>query len=253
MTATDKVWVPAHDDPGHGAFWLLVVDVNWGRGYVADHFAQLISNVTRKLGGRKHWALLPQELDEDDAGDEHGALAKALPGAPKAGWGTHEPVLTSPGSEIVHEHVAVTMAAGLDLRPPAPAGTGPTRHAVTCVAEFEGIQIGLGNTHPHRNLPIQTVRKARQHGETVFRDELQSVSNYDGGTSLIYGTDANDAHFPPMLPAERSAVHRGLDYIRFREQSHGARLQLMNTGTLQGRIDPHDPLWALFRVSARTA
>jgi hypothetical protein len=62
----------------------------------------------------------------------------------------------------------------------------------------------------------------------------------------------NDHHLGVVLPGERTAIHRGNDYIRFRNHPRSPiRLELVNTGHLNGTIDPHDPIWARFHVTPR--
>lgn len=246
------------------AYWLLVICANLGRGYKPGEFMDNVATIVAKLKGLRHFALLLQEMDEDDPAPEHkqfmAALRKALDGeeCPAAGWRTHEPIVLSPTLKMRRERVAVTMGSGLQIG--APEGTGPVRNAVSCVAKHHdkdglGLRVGLATTHPHRNLPIQVVQKARRHGEAVMRQELTDLYEAGGGTSVIYGEDPNDKTPVPMLVGERTAIQRGGtgDFIRYKEHPEGAELELMGAGSLKGTIDPHDPLWALFKVAARAA
>jgi hypothetical protein len=173
----DPLWALFLATQGETKIRLLVVTVNWGRGYDPGEFRRNVLNVTRFAGEFDHVVLLVQELDENDAAPEHPIFASCLePGTKTAGWRTHEPIALSPGFGVSRRRVVETMAAGLELRPPAPKGTGPTRHSVTCVAKIGDIELGFGNTHPHRNMPNKTVQAARRRGERVFDHELTGLS-----------------------------------------------------------------------------
>lgn len=193
------------------SFWLTVVCVNWGRGYEPGEFKRNVQNVLKFTGGREHVVLLAQEVDEEpDPAHEHKRLASMLePETHKVGWDTREPILLSPPFNVRRERKVKTMGAGGDIG--APAGTGPTRFAVSCIGGIAGLDVGFGNTHPHRNLPNSAVQKARADGRRIFKREMTD----------LYRT----------------------------RTSGGARLFLIDTGTLRGTIDPHDPLWARFKVT----
>jgi hypothetical protein len=174
----DPLWALFQCNQGDTTMRLLVITVNWGRGYDPGVFKQNVLRVTRLAGRFDHVVILVQELDEADPAPEHKVFASCLePGTKKVGWDTHEPIVLSPAFKVParDQHVVVTMAAGLDLKPPAPAGTGPTRHSVTCIARFGDVELGFGNTHPHRDLPIKTVQAARAHGERVFAHQLEDL------------------------------------------------------------------------------
>jgi hypothetical protein len=93
------------------------------------------------------------------------------------------------------------------------------------------------------------VQTARRQGEKVFREQLQGMYEAQGGTSVVWGADTNDLKFPEMLKGERTAIKRGLDVIRYKSHPKGAHLKVLKTGTLQGTIDGHDPIWATFEVA----
>lgn len=230
--------------------WLTVVCVNWGRGYKPGEFKANVENVMEFVDGREHVVILPQELDEADRAPEKIRFKSMLEsGTELVGWRTNEPIVLSPSFSVRRERVVMTMDAGLRIG--APAGTGPRRHSVTCIGRDEatGIELGFGNTHPHRNLPNRVVQKAREEGEEIFSEELTDL--YKTNTSTIWGADANDRDFPMMITGEKTAIYRGFDLIRFKEHPRGANLELLNTGTLKGTIDPHWPIWARYKVTAR--
>lgn len=229
--------------------YVTAVCVNWGRGYDPGEFKRNVMNVLEFTDGRDHVVLLPQEVDEADPAPEHKVFGSMLEKHSKrVGWNTHEPIVLSPPFRVRRPRVRVTMGSGVEIGAP---NTGPTRHAVTCVGAFEDIELGFGNTHPHRNIASHVVQEARRRGERVFSHELTALYRSRGGTSVIWGADTNDQNFPEMIANEQTAIVRGLDTIRYKEHPHGANLVLLNVGTLQGSIDPHDPLWARFRVDAR--
>lgn len=231
--------------------WLTVVSVNWGRGYEPGEFKANVARVLDFTDGREHVALMVQELDEEpDPAHEKKRFREMLePGSHRVGWQTREPIVVSPGfNRIRRERVKVTMEAGGKIG--APAGTGPTRYAVTCIADDGEVAVGLGNTHPHRFIQNAKVIHARQRGIVVFRSTLAGVQRKK--VPVIWGGDMNDHHLGEVLPGEETAIHKGNDYIRYRQHPQSmTRLELVNTGSLNGTIDPHDPIWARFRVTTR--
>lgn len=173
----DPIWALFLCEQGETKMRLLVISVNWGRGYDPGEFKRNVLNVVRFAGDFDHVVILVQELDEADAAPEHEIFGAMLEkGTKKCGWKTYEPIILSPDFKLSHCRVVVTMKAGLELNPPAPKGTGPTRHAVTCLAKFGDIELGFGNTHPHRNTSNKSVQAARRRGERVFDHELTGLS-----------------------------------------------------------------------------
>lgn len=239
-----------------GRFWLTVVSFNLGRKYAPGVFRANVLRILEHTDGREHVVLLPQELDEEpDPANEHRVLARELvPGSRRVYWRTREPIILSPSFKVRRRRRIQTMPAGLDLGPGLD-GTGPARHAVTCIAEEQrtGIRLAFGNTHPHRRGLDPRVEDARYAGEQTFRAELQRARHAYGGTSGLWGADMNDTRVPMLVPGEQVAIRRGLDHLRFWEHPAGARLELLNAGRLEGTIDPHDPLYARFHVEARDA
>lgn len=240
--------------PEDDGFWLWVCSVNWGRGYSPGVFKRNVQRVINQFEGKVHVVYIVQELDEEpDAANEHDVFGSMLePGTHKVAWPTREPIVLSPGfAKVTRERVRVTMESGGKIG--APKGTGPTRHSVTCATWDEGLRLGFGNTHPHRNLPNHAVQVALRKGERVFSKELTGLYASHGGTSVIWGADPNNRNFPEMIPGEKTAIEHGNtgDTIRYKSHLKGARLELHRTGHLNGTIDPHDPIYALFRASKR--
>lgn len=229
-------------------FWLTAVTVNWGRGYDPGEFKANVLKVMRLVDRWEHAVILPQEVDEEpDPAHEHDRLDSMLePGTKKVFWRTREPILLSPDFRVLRARRALTMGSGEEIG--GPHGTGPRRYAVTCVAAYRDVRLGFGNTHPHRRGLTAKVEDAREAGLRVFQNELNGVRQSGGGTSGIWGADMNDTYVRRMVVGERIAMERGLDHLRFWNHPHGARLTLVDQGSLNGTIDPHDPLWARFKV-----
>jgi hypothetical protein len=174
----DPIWSLFKVWQGATKIRLLVVDVNWGRGYDPGEFRANVLAVTELAGQFDFVVILAQEVDEADAAPEHSVfksmLERGTTVVPPSR--THELIAVSPGFKVSRRRVVETMAAGLELVPPAPEGTGPTRYSVTCDAKYGDIELSFGTTHPHRDLPLKTVQKARAHGARVFRHELERRS-----------------------------------------------------------------------------
>jgi hypothetical protein len=234
-----------------GRFHLTVVGVNWGRRYEPGVFRRNVLNVLEFTGGREHVVILPQELDEEpDPAHEHDRFGSMLePGTKKVYWPTREPIILSPSFDVVHRRRVKVMGSGLEIG--GPRGTGPARYLSMCVAEFEGVQLGFGNWHPHRSGLAAKVDEARDDGATVASNSLTELRAYAGGISGVYATDYNARRMPRMVPSEKVAHHQDLDHMRYWEHRDGAHLELKAHGSLEGTIDPHDPIWARFLVSAR--
>lgn len=172
----DPIWALFLATQGKTRKRILVISVNWGRGYDEGEFKANVLRVVKFSGHYDDVILLVQELDEADRAPEHKVFGAMLEkGTKKVGWNTYEPIILSPNFKVTKRSVVVTMKAGLDLVPPAPEGTGPTRHGVACVAELGDIELVVGNTHPHRNLKLKTVQDARDRGTKVFRHQLMGL------------------------------------------------------------------------------
>jgi hypothetical protein len=236
-------------------FWLTAVSVNWGRGYGPGEFKRNVLNVMEHIDGHEHVVLFVQELDEEpDPANEHPQFRRMLePGSRRIHWRTREPIVVSPGFRVVRRRKHLTMPSGRKIDPRL-KGIGPDRFVVSGVIEHRetGIRLALANDHPHRNMPEHPkVQVARQVGQGVFADELARLRAFDDGTSGLWGADKNDRRVPQLVQGERVAIQKGLDHLRYWEHPNGARLELVAKGSLEGAIDPHDPIWARFIVSAR--
>lgn len=235
----------------YGRFWLTAVSVNWGRGYEPGEFRRNVETVLEFTDGRENVVILPQELDEEpDPANEHERFASMLEeGTTRVHWSTREPIILSPSFEVVHRARVKTMGSGLEIG--GPTGTGPARYVTTCIAKVEGIHLAFANTHPHRDMDNEKVQAAREDGQRVLAGELLQNRAYAGGTSGVWGADMNDRHVPRLVPGEKVAEQKGLDHLRYWQHPQGARLELVAHGSLNGTIDPHDPIWARFLVTAR--
>lgn len=236
----------------YGRFHLTVVSVNWGRGYNPGEFKRNVLNVLEFTDKREHVVILPQELDEEpDPAHEHDRFDSMLePGTRKVYWPSREPIVLSPSFKVPYRDRVQVMGSGREIGGLRLRGVGPTRHLTRCVAEFEGVQLGFGNWHPHRSGLNAQVDAARDKGADIASGALCDLRDYGDGTSGVYGTDYNARRMPQMVPGEKVAHHQGLDHLRYWEHPNGAHLELKAHGSLEGTIDPHDPIWARFLVSA---
>jgi hypothetical protein len=232
----------------YGKFYLTAVTVNWGRKYDPGVFKRNVANVLRFTNKREHVVIFVQELDEEpDPAKEHKVFNSMLePGTKKVFWRSHEPIILSPDFRVFDRRRVLTMGSGEEIG--GPVGTGPRRYGVGCVAEYEGIRFALGNTHPHRRMPGHLrVELARRAGENIFGDMLRRYRRSHGGIPGIWGADFNDPVIPDFVAMERVAKDRGLDHLHYWNHAAGtSRITLKDKGSLNGTIDPHDPLWARF-------
>lgn len=166
-----------------GSFRLTVFTINLGRGYRRGEFRANVEQLMRVVGDREYVVLLLQEIDEADPALEHQILSAELgPGWTLVGWGTREPIAVSPGVDrVTRRRKRLTMRQGTAIG--APVGTGPDRYLVSCVAIIEGIRVGCGCQHPHRNLGHPKVQSARREGEQITAEvvgELAEVCDLVG-------------------------------------------------------------------------
>lgn len=195
-----------------GWFRLTVVTVNWGRGYSIEQFHNNVLRVLNHVGEREYVVILMQEIDEADAAPEHPYIKAQLEeGTTLVEWGTREPIAVSPGVMVVRQRKVMTMDQGTAIG--APAGTGPRRFFTSCIALIEGVRIGFGDQHPHRNIPLAAVKAARQRGESVTEREVGLL--VEMCALVVYGGDMNDTHYPKAHKREKTAFSRGLDTIRY--------------------------------------
>lgn len=232
------------------SFYLTAVTVNWGRHYDPGEFKANVQKVLRFTSRSEHVVIFVQELDEEpDRGHEHFVFNSMLePGTKKVFWRSHEPIILSPDFRILDRARVKTMGSGQEIG--GPVGTGPARYGVGCVASYDGIVFGLGNTHPHRRMPGHPrVELARAHGENTWASFLTEIRSSRGGIPGIWGADMNETTTPKYVNLERVAKDRGLDHLHFwNHPLANSRIILKDKGSLNGTIDPHDPLWARFKM-----
>ena len=207
----DPIGVTLRVTGGDRPFRVTFVTVNWGRGYDPGEFKRNVQRVLNRVREEEHVVLLVQELDEADPAPEHKVFGAMLePGSRKIAWDTHEPIVVSPGAKVSKPRRRMTMDAGLRIG--APAGTGPRRFLVSCLVEVHGVTFGVGNQHPHRNLPNEKVQEARSRGRQVTRQvvrELEQLADF-----VVHGGDMNDRNYPKSHPDEEVLIERGLDTLR---------------------------------------
>jgi hypothetical protein len=111
---------------------ITFVNANIGRGYEPGELRRNVLEVMEFDEGRENVILALQEIDEDDKAPELRVIRQEMePGTHLVGG--RELLALSPGFDrVTRERTPVTMGSGLEIG--APAGTGPTRHSVTCVA-----------------------------------------------------------------------------------------------------------------------
>jgi hypothetical protein len=216
----DPIGVTFRITGGLRPFRLTVVSVNWGRGYDPGEFKGNVMRVLERVADRQYVVLLVQELDEADGADEHRVFEELMePGTTLVGWVTREPIAVSPGVKVTRKRRTLTMEQGTRIG--APVGTGPRRYLVSCIATIEGVRIGFGNQHPHRNLTHAKVQKARRRGERVTREVIGELAELCD--LVIHGGDMNDRAYPKAHPRERIVHTRDLDTIRLVASDHGPR------------------------------
>lgn len=207
----DPIGVTLRITGGLRPFRLTVVSVNWGRGYDPGEFKANVLRVLDRVDEHQYVVLLIQELDEADGADEHRIFEDLIePGTTLVGWVTREPIAVSPGVKVTRKRRTLLMEQGTKIG--APVGTGPRRYLVSCIATIEGVRIGFGNQHPHRNLTNARVQKARRRGERVTREVVADLLEH--ADLVIHGGDMNDRAYPKAHPAEQIVHARDLDTIR---------------------------------------
>jgi hypothetical protein len=207
----DPIGVVLRITGGLQPFRLVVVCANLGRGYSPEKFKANVMRILDKVDERQYVVLLLQEIDEADPAHELRLLKRWMePGTTIVGARTREPIAVSPGLVPHRRRAVLTMAQGTDIG--APVGTGPDRFLVSCVVPIEGVRIGFGCQHPHRDLPNARVRLARRRGQKVTREELAELAAVCD--LVVDGADWNDRHYPLSHPHQRELIRRGLDSIR---------------------------------------
>lgn len=217
----DPVGVVFRITGGDEPFRLVVVTVNWGRGYAPGEFRANVLRVLDATDERQYVVLLIQELDEDDSAPERKIfMADMEPGTslvPEPPTPGRETIAVSPEVLVNHRRRVMTMDEGQKIG--APKGTGPRRFFVSCVITINGVKIGLGDQHPHRVDPDwdeharNVVEQARRRGVSVSSHEVHLLM-LESDVS-IYGGDMNDTTYPHLVAGEKVAAQRGLDTVRY--------------------------------------
>lgn len=220
--------------------WTLVpITANWGRGVSASEFR---ANVLRVLDASDKAVLCIQELDEADAPDEHAILAAAIhPKDARIGWHTYEPIVV-PWMLQVRNWRATKACRGL-------AKYTPTRFIVEALISnpdrTDVPAVVVMNQHPPINRPATQSRRRRQ--RRVHKRRIRRWVRR--GVTVVWAGDMNDANYPRMHRAERTAVHRGLDYIRYVQAPGGAQVEVLGHKVIPQTIDGHDALLARLRLT----
>jgi len=225
--------------------WAIYVwTANFGRGVSVPVFQRNALEVM-KSDHEASCATCIQELDEADKPDEH-AFVKELAGKDHlVGFQTHVPIVVARRYTVRVPRVKPT-SEGVPHQ-------SPRRNVVSCRIEHprkpDVPGVALLNNHAPRNTPV--LREQIKENREEFGQEVWRV--WEQQHSYIWAGDMNDQNFPKLTPGEKTAVHAGLDYIRYRSHPKGAQLELLDTGTVDMDIDGHNAHWAKFRVSARAA
>lgn len=224
------------------AFVLYVWTVNLGRHVSVSKFRANAAAVLDDHDAGSAYGF--QEIDEDDTPPEHEIVRElAGPDDHLVGWGTFEPIVVAGKYRVRRPRVAFA-AHGV-------AHLTPTRHIVSCLVDradrpgVPPVQL-LDNHAPRETGALAEEISANRH---AYTGEL--LRGHGLGLSQIYVGDENDPHFPQLINHEHTAVHAGLDYIRYVEHPRGARLEVLDTGLVDLTIDGHNAHWAKFRVSSR--
>lgn len=220
--------------------WTLVpLTANWGR-HVSP--AEFRANVLATLAADDRAVLGIQELDEADAPDEHAILRAALdPKDKSVGWRTMEPIVV-PWTLNIRRRFVTLGCKGL-------AGYTPTRYIVEAEISNpiwpEVPPVIVMNQHPPINRPATATRRWRQ--RAVHKRRVAYW--YRLGYTVVWMGDMNDPAYPRMHRLEQTAVHAGLDYIRWIEHPRGAQVELRGVGTVDLTIDGHNAHFARLRLT----
>lgn len=218
---------------------LVPLTANFGRGVSAVEFR---ANVLAVLEANDNAVLGIQELDEADKPNEHAILAASIdPSDTRVGWRTMEPIVV-PWMLKVAPQVITFACKGL-------SGYTPTRHIVEAVvrnpAQRQVPRVVVMNQHPPINRPATRTRRWRQ--RRVHKRRVKFW--YDRGITVVWMGDMNDPAYPRMHRHEKTAVHAGLDYIRYVVHPRGAQVEVKATGTVDLTIDGHNAHWARLRLT----
>lgn len=207
----DPIGVVLRVTGGLRPFRLVVVTANVGRGYTAEQLRRNVERIVDAVAEPQYWLLMLQEIDEADPADEHETMLRELPeGATLVGWQTREPIVVAPDVPVKRKRRTLLMEQGTKIG--APVGTGPRRDFVSCIAVIEGLRVGAGNQHPHRDLDNAKVQHARRRGERVA---ARIVAELDDLCDLVvWAGDVNDHAYPKLHERERNVHTKGNDTIR---------------------------------------
>jgi hypothetical protein len=217
----DPIGVVFRITGGDKPFRLVVVSVNWGRGYKPGEFHDNVMRVLDATDESTYVVLLIQELDEADGAPERRIFMAEMedgttlvPQPPLPG---RETIAVSPSIDVRRARRVMTMDQGSHIG--APKGTGPRRFFVSCMFVIHGVRIGVGDQHPHRVDPDwskenkRIVENARERGEHITEVEVRMLVELCDLT--VHGGDMNDKSYPKSHPKEKVAHERGLDTIRY--------------------------------------
>lgn len=209
----------------------LLISANLGRHVDNAEFLANVRRLDEEAGRGVVFA--PQEVDEADAPDEHAGLRRLLPGLRWAGWATHEPIGLGERWTSLRTGV-VKGSRGL-------ARLSPARTITEVVARHEsGAALVVLNLHYPRRDPRLWLR-----WQQLRRAHRARIRYWvDRGYSVVWLADVNRTRFARLHPDERTVAHRGLDWIRFIPAPGGARMRVLETGTIDMSIDGHDAVWA---------
>jgi hypothetical protein len=227
---------------------LDVVEENFGRHETDAEFVKAVMNSINALPDHNeknyqgHLVAGISELDEDDTPPEHRMFERQINrNNHRIGWHTFEPLVIGYDLAIKRSDVAF----GCDGVP----HLTPTRHLPNGLiydpAQPDVKPVGVINHHAPRNTPklakeIAACKDAHKNVQLWYRRR---------GISYITMGDWNDPHYSLFFKDMETAVHNGLDYIRFWNAPEGAGLDVKSTSTFTIGIDPHKGALARIQVS----
>lgn len=216
----------------------LLVTANLGRGVDTGEFLRNVRAIDSETGAGTIIGF--QEIDEDDAPDEHAGLRTILGRAfGFVGFDTRVPIAYGPRWAVRRDR---TIRASRGL-----ARLSPARVITEAVlVHDDGAEIVVLNVHfPRRDVRLLSRWRSV---ETKLRRRIRH--HHRRGRTVVPLGDFNRARLGALHPAERVLAHDDLDWIRVVEHPAGARLRRVDTGTVDLTIDGHDALWA--RVDLHT-
>lgn len=224
---------------------MIVITANFGRG---EDDAEFVRNVTDVVEAHDDMAVLCfQEIDEADKPLEHTLTTQTLKPLGRhqfVGWGTFEPIIVPrPRFSVIGEHVEQSSQGVPHL--------SPARHVVgalirpTAPANLQPVWV-LNNHAPRKEKG--TLVEVAANRDTLRREVRHCALTH----SVIYLGDENTEALPQLHPDEKTAIHHGMDWIRYVEHPHGATMRLVDTGVIPMTIDNHNALWAQLKIGRWT-